>query len=45
MRIAHEAQIDSAEIVRPLLCPVLKDIGCSSNAARMCQIFGGDDRW
>lgn len=23
---------------------LLKDIGCSSNAARMCQILGGDDR-
>lgn len=22
----------------------LKDVGCSSNAARMCQIIGGDDR-
>ncbi len=23
---------------------LLKDIGCSSNASRMCQILGGDDR-
>ncbi len=23
---------------------LLKDVGCSSNAARMCQIIGGDDR-
>ena len=23
---------------------LLKDVGCSSNAARMCQIVGGDDR-
>ncbi|HEY0760586.1 MAG TPA: HD domain-containing phosphohydrolase [Acidisarcina sp.] len=23
---------------------LLKDIGCSSNSARMCQIIGGDDR-
>ena len=22
----------------------LKDVGCSSNAARMAQLFGGDDR-
>jgi putative nucleotidyltransferase with HDIG domain len=44
MRIAHEAQIDSAELSDLYYALLLKDIGCSSNAARMCQIFGGDDR-
>jgi putative nucleotidyltransferase with HDIG domain len=44
MRIAHEAQIDSADFSDLYYALLLKDIGCSSNAARMCQIFAGDDR-
>jgi len=44
MRMAHEAQIDPAELSDLYYALLLKDIGCSSNAARMCQIFGGDDR-
>ncbi|MGD0796917.1 MAG: HD domain-containing phosphohydrolase [Acidobacteriaceae bacterium] len=44
MRIAQEAQIDSADFTDLYYALLLKDIGCSSNAARMCQIVGGDDR-
>lgn len=44
MRIAEVAQLSSDD-KRSLYCALLlKDIGCSSNAARMCQIVGGDDR-
>ena len=44
MRLADE--IGHADSVRVDLHPalLLKDVGCSSNAARMCQIVGGDDR-
>ena len=44
MRIARAIKLpqpQSAALYRALM---LKDIGCSSNAARMCQIVGGDDR-
>jgi putative nucleotidyltransferase with HDIG domain len=44
MRIAQEAQIEAREMVDLYYALLLKDIGCSSNAARMCQIVGGDDR-
>src|ERR1700678_769179 len=44
MRIAREAGIDSADLADLYYALLLKDIGCSSNAARMCQIVGGDDR-
>jgi putative nucleotidyltransferase with HDIG domain len=43
MRIAREAQIDASELTDLYYALLLKDIGCSSNAARMCQIVGGDD--
>ena len=44
MRIAEEARIGSAETAGLYYALLLKDVGCSSNAARMCQIVGGDDR-
>jgi putative nucleotidyltransferase with HDIG domain len=44
MRIAQEAQFDSSDLADLYYALLLKDIGCSSNAARMCQIFAGDDR-
>jgi putative nucleotidyltransferase with HDIG domain len=44
MRIAREAGIDSADLTDLYYALLLKDIVCSSNAARMCQIVGGDDR-
>src|SRR5471030_3318394 len=44
MRIAKEAQVPSSDMSDLYYSLLLKDIGCSSNAARMCQIVGGDDR-
>jgi putative nucleotidyltransferase with HDIG domain len=44
MRIAEAIglPVDEARALYHAL--LLKDVGCSSNAARMCQIVGGDDR-
>ena len=44
MHIADEAQLSSDARRRLYYALLLKDVGCSSNAARMCQIIGGDDR-
>jgi putative nucleotidyltransferase with HDIG domain len=44
MRIATEAQLPPEEMWDLYYALLLKDVGCSSNAARMCQIVGGDDR-
>lgn len=44
MRIAAALQLDSAQMQDLYFGLLLKDVGCSSNAARMCQIVGGDDR-
>ena len=44
MRIAARAGLPSADLHELYYALLLKDIGCSSNAARMCQIVGGDDR-
>jgi putative nucleotidyltransferase with HDIG domain len=44
MRIATEAQFHPEEMWDLYYALLLKDVGCSSNAARMCQIVGGDDR-
>jgi putative nucleotidyltransferase with HDIG domain len=44
MRIAAQLGLEEAELHDLYYALLLKDIGCSSNAARMCQIIGGDDR-
>jgi putative nucleotidyltransferase with HDIG domain len=44
MRIAAQLQLESARLHDLYYALLLKDVGCSSNAARMCQIVGGDDR-
>jgi HD-GYP domain-containing protein (c-di-GMP phosphodiesterase class II) len=44
VRIAIEAGLDQDFISDLYYATLLKDVGCSSNAARMCQIVGGDDR-
>lgn len=44
MRIAEEAQLPFDLRSSLYYALLLKDIGCSSNASRMCQIVGGDDR-
>jgi len=44
LRIGTALRLSSAEMNRLYYAALLKDVGCSSNAARMCQIIGGDDR-
>jgi putative nucleotidyltransferase with HDIG domain len=43
MRIA-EVKLPSDQTSGLYFALLLKDIGCSSNASRMCEIVGGDDR-
>ena len=44
MRIGHTIGLCNAQLSDLYYALLLKDIGCSSNSARMCQILGGDDR-
>ncbi len=44
MRLAAEAQLPAHQRASLYYALLLKDVGCSSNAARMCSITGGDDR-
>src|ERR1700678_4112284 len=44
MRIAQELKLPSDQTNGLYFALLMKDIGCSSNASRMCQIVGGDDR-
>jgi len=44
MRIGARAGLSSAQMQSLYYALLLKDVGCSSNSARMCQIIGGDDR-
>jgi putative nucleotidyltransferase with HDIG domain len=44
MRIAEEASLPSDQTSGLYFALLLKDIGCSSNASRLCEIVGGDDR-
>ena len=44
MRLAAEAELPEDQRANLYYALLLKDAGCSSNAARMCQIVGGDDR-
>ncbi len=43
MRLAEEAGVSRAEQRSLYYALLLKDVGCSSNAARMCEILGGGD--
>ena len=43
MRIAEELRMPAKERADLYYALLLKDIGCSSNAARLCQIIGGGD--
>lgn len=43
MRIARELGFGDDELSDLYHALLLKDVGCSSNAARMCQIIGGGD--
>jgi putative nucleotidyltransferase with HDIG domain len=44
MRIGRELGLSEAALADLYYALLLKDIGCSSNAARMHQVLGGDDR-
>jgi len=44
MRIAEEAKLPPDQTSGLYFALLLKDIGCSSNASRLSQIVGGDDR-
>lgn len=44
MKIAGELGMSAEEQQSLYYALLLKDAGCSSNAGRMCQIVGGDDR-
>ncbi len=44
MRIAKELKLPSDQTNGLYFALLMKDIGCSSNASRLCQIVGGDDR-
>ncbi len=44
MRIARELNLPQAHLSALYYALLLKDAGCSNNAARMCEIVGGDDR-
>jgi putative nucleotidyltransferase with HDIG domain len=44
MRIAEELKLSSAESSALFYALLLKDLGCSSNAAKMAYLFGADDQ-
>lgn len=44
MRVGHELGLDHADLSALYYALLLKDAGCSTNAARMAELFGGDDR-
>jgi putative nucleotidyltransferase with HDIG domain len=44
MRVAEEVRLPSGQTSGLYFALLLKDIGCSNNASRLCQIVGGDDR-
>ena len=44
MRIAQELRLPSDQTNGLYFALLMKDIGCSNNASRLCQIVGGDDR-
>ncbi len=43
MRLGREVGLDSTRMASLYYALLLKDVGCSSNAARLCQIIGGGD--
>ena len=43
MRIAQELGLPAEKMSSLYYALLLKDVGCSSNAARLCQIIGGGD--
>lgn len=43
MRLANELWLPAEQMASLYYALLLKDVGCSSNAARLCQILGGGD--
>jgi HD-GYP domain-containing protein (c-di-GMP phosphodiesterase class II) len=43
MRLGHEIGLSASDRAALYYALLLKDAGCSSNAARLCQLFGTDD--
>ncbi len=44
MRIAQELRLDETQSSALFYALLMKDLGCSSNAGKMCYLFGADDR-
>jgi putative nucleotidyltransferase with HDIG domain len=44
MRIGNSLGLNDSQLSDLYYSLLLKDVGCSSNAARMCQILGADER-
>ena len=44
MRIAERVGVPAEDRAPLFYALLLKDLGCSSNAARLCSLFGADDR-
>jgi HD-GYP domain-containing protein (c-di-GMP phosphodiesterase class II) len=44
MRLAREIRLPVAESSALFYALLLKDLGCSTNASKMCYLFGADDR-
>ena len=44
MRIARELRLDTDASTALFYALLMKDLGCSSNSAKMCYLFGADDR-
>jgi HD-GYP domain-containing protein (c-di-GMP phosphodiesterase class II) len=44
MRLGREIGLSATDNAALYYALLLKDAGCSSNAARLCQLFGSDDR-
>ena len=44
MRIARELRMPAADSSALFYALLMKDLGCSSNSAKMCYLFGADDR-
>ena len=43
MRLAEELRLSAADRSALFYALLLKDLGCSSNAAKMAYLFGADD--
>lgn len=44
MRIARSVAVPMVDRGPLFYALLLKDLGCSSNASRLCSLFGADDR-